>query len=594
MKRIGIYIRVSTEEQARIQDGSLVSQKNRLIEYIEFQNKRETNWGTLVDIYCDEGKSAKNMKGRPEFLLLLTDIKLGRIDLIMATELSRLNRNIKDFCEVWDLLKSHKASFVTLREQFDTTTASGEMMVFNLINYAQYERMQTSERIAANWLSRSKRGLFNGGTIPLGYDRNPKNKGELVVNQDEASAVQKIFATFLEKESLRKTQVALIEQGIFNKKFTNKHGIDRGGKIFTVDTLQSLLTNKTYLGLKDVKYKDGATETTKAVWPAIISEELFNKVQERLSKNKNRYKPETWKKYPFPLTELVQCGECSKSLGGKSGTGRTEKHFYYGHPQLKNPLAKTHEHQCQVKNVRAPRLEEIVIKSLKTLLSDSSLIAKWIEIYQAKTTSDLPELQAQNKKLEQEILTTSKRISNLVQRIADLPAEVPAEAFYEQIKQMTQKLNDLKLAKENLKTKEMDLRAQEIDQAGFTAKIQKVLENLEQAPKELQRPVFTNLVKFIEIPPTKIKMGLYAPVKEPLKATGTEGPLSTATVAADFGHKKSRLESQLLYLNSSTRVGSSTVGIGAVGRTRTCNPLVRSQVLYPLNYDCNRRAQHYQ
>jgi DNA invertase Pin-like site-specific DNA recombinase len=71
MKRIGIYIRVSTEEQARIQDGSLVSQRNRLIEYIDFQNKRESNWGILVDIYCDEGRSAKNMNGRPEFLRLL-------------------------------------------------------------------------------------------------------------------------------------------------------------------------------------------------------------------------------------------------------------------------------------------------------------------------------------------------------------------------------------------------------------------------------------------------------------------------------------------------------------------------------------------
>ncbi len=154
-----------------------------------------------------------------------------------------------------------------------------------------------------------------------------------------------------------------------------------------------------------------------------------------------------------------------------------------------------------------------------------------------------------------------------MQRIADIPAEVPADAFYEQIKQMTQKLNDLKLAKENLKTKELDLRAQEIDHAGFTAKIQQVLANLEQAPKELQRPVFTNLVKFIEIYPTKIKMGLYAPVKEPLRATGTEGTLSTAIVAADSGHKKSRLESQLLCLNSSTRAGSSTVGIGARGGT---------------------------
>ncbi|MBL7545413.1 MAG: recombinase family protein [Bdellovibrionaceae bacterium] len=115
MKRVGIYIRVSTEEQARIQEGSLVSQKNRLLDYVEFQNKRESNWGTLVDTYCDEGKSAKNMKGCPEFLRMLTDIKTGRIDLIVATELSRLNRNIKDFCEVWDLLKENKASFVTLR-----------------------------------------------------------------------------------------------------------------------------------------------------------------------------------------------------------------------------------------------------------------------------------------------------------------------------------------------------------------------------------------------------------------------------------------------------------------------------------------------
>ncbi len=228
---------------------------------------------------------------------------------------------------------------------------------------------------------------------------------------------------------------------------------------------------------------------------------------------------------------------------------------------------KDHEHQCQVKNVRAPRLEEIVIGSLKKLLNDPGLIAKWIEIYQSKTTSDLPELYVQTKKMDQEILTTSKRISNLVQRIADLPAEVPADAFYEQIKQMTQKLNDLKLAKETLKTKELDLRAQEIDQEGFTAKIQQVLVNLEQAPKELQRPVLTNLVKFIEIHPTKIKMGLYAPVNESLKATGTEGTPSTASVAADSGHKKSRLESQLFCLNSSTRAGSSTVGNGARGGT---------------------------
>jgi hypothetical protein len=243
----------------------------------------------------------------------------------------------------------------------------------------------------------------------------------------------------------------------------------------------------------------------------------------RLAKNKNRYKPESWKVYPFPLTELVQCGDCGKSLGGKSGTGRIKKHHYYGHPQIKNPFQKEKPHECQVKNVRAPRFEEIVMKSLRSLPSDPSLIEKWIAIYKSKSSNDLPDVQNQAKKLDQEIQTTSKRISNLVQRVSELPAEVPADAFYEQIKQMTAKLNELKLTKQKLMTKEMDLSGQDIDQGALKAKIERTLKNLENVPKENQRPIFTNLVKFIEIHPMKIKIGLYAPTIEQYKVTGTDG-----------------------------------------------------------------------
>ena len=184
MRRIGLYLRVSTEEQARIQDGSLVSQRRRLEEYVEGQNRREAGWGAIVDVYSDEGKSAKDMN-RPQFQRLIQDIKTGRISLVLTTELSRLSRSIKDFCEVWDFFKKSNASFITLRENFDTT-AAGEMMVFNMINFAQFERKQTAERISANWQSRAKRGLWNGGTIPLGFDRNPKNAGELIPNHEEA------------------------------------------------------------------------------------------------------------------------------------------------------------------------------------------------------------------------------------------------------------------------------------------------------------------------------------------------------------------------------------------------------------------------
>ena len=255
--------------------------------------------------------------------------------------------------------------------------------------------------------------------------------------------------------------------------------------------------------------------------------DVFLKVQERLAKNKNRYKPESWKVYPFPLTELIQCGECRKPLGGKSGTGRKEKHHYYGHAQIKNPFTKETVHQCQVKNVRAPRLEEIVTKSLRSLLNDPNLIEKWIEIYRSKTSKELPEVQNRTKQLDQEIQGLTKKINNLVQRVSELPPEVPAEPFYDQIKQLNQKLTEAKLVKEKLKTKEMDLYGQDIDQDGLKAKIERTLKNLEALPKEKQRPIFTNLVKFIEIHPMKIKIGMYAPTKEQYRATGTDGTPSS-------------------------------------------------------------------
>ncbi len=565
MKRCGVYIRVSTEEQARIVDGSLVSQKNRIVEYVEYQNKLKANWGHIVEFYCDEGRSAKDMN-RPEFRRMLADVQGGRVNLILATELSRLSRNIRDFCDIRDLLKKHQASFITLRESFDTTTASGEMMVFNLINYAQYERKQTAERISANWLSRAKRGLWNGGSIPLGYDRNPKNKGELLINDLESADVIKIFETFIEEGSVRKTQIRLIKEGIFNKKYTNKHGLDKGGNVFTVDTLQSLLTNPIYLGKREVAHVDGNRELVSAVWKPIIEEAFFNKVQERLHKNKNKYKPEDWKNHAFPLTELIQCSECGKAMGGKSGIGRKEKHFYYGHSQIKNPLAQELKPKCQVKNVRAYRLEEIVLKSLKQLLNEPGLIEKWIAIYKEKSISDWPEMQSRQKVMDTEIQTTAKKITNLVQRVSELPADLPADQFYEQIKQLNVKLADLKFAKEKLRSQSMQIMSEQINEDGLKDRIKQTINRLEISEPENQRPIFANLIKFIEIQPTKIKIGMYAPAKgaetpqdeetsSPFKATGTDG--------ISINLKK---EGSVIPFPQ-TRAGSSTVGIGARGGT---------------------------
>ncbi|MBI4924753.1 MAG: recombinase family protein [Bdellovibrio sp.] len=157
MRTVGLYIRVSTEEQAKIHEGSLVSQRHRLEEYVKARNLIDKNWGTIVATFVDEAKSGKNTN-RPQYQEMLRGVERGKINTILVTELSRLSRSMKDFCNLWDFLKAHNAQFLSLREQFDTTSAAGEMMMFSIMNFAQFERKQTSERVSANFKARATSG----------------------------------------------------------------------------------------------------------------------------------------------------------------------------------------------------------------------------------------------------------------------------------------------------------------------------------------------------------------------------------------------------------------------------------------------------
>ncbi len=556
MKRIGIYLRVSTEEQARIQDGSLVSQRQRLIEYVDGQNRRDANWGVIVDFYCDD-RSAKDMN-RPEFQRLLQDVKLGRINLILSTELSRLSRSLKDFCEVWDLFKKHDTGFVTLREQFDTTTAAGEMMVFNLMNFAQYERKQTAERISANWAARAKRGLWNGGSIPLGFDRNPKSPGELLPNEMEAKTVTEIFKTFLEVGSVRETCREMSRRGVFSKRYTNKHGIEKGGGHFTVPSLFRILTNSAYIGLREINKSKNEVEVVQASWLALVDEKLFEKVQKKLASNKNKYKPDEWKKYPYPLTERLVCGECGKKLGGKSAHGKNRKHHYYAHPRQLHSDGVSQHKRCRVETVRAERMEDILLKAIKNLLQTPGLIEKWLEVYATSNNSEIPALEGKTRTIEGEIEQKQQRVKSLVQRIADLPVEVPADGFYNQMKDWNQKILDLQHAKKELLAQTTRLKNGAIDKNGLIEKLKRIIVRLEETPTENRRPLYSNLIEFAEIHPTKIRVGLNAPTLPPsqYKATGTDSSTGNP--------KNSKFrDCEPRKLSLTTSGGSTTVTIGA-------------------------------
>jgi site-specific DNA recombinase len=551
MKKVALYIRVSTEEQARIQDGSLVSQRKRLEEFVEGQNRRQAGWGTVTGIYVDEGKSAKDMN-RPEFQRMLTDLRAGKINLILATELSRLSRSIKDFCEVWELFKECGASFITLREHFDTTTAAGEMMVFNLINFAQFERKQTSERISANFKSRAERGLWNGGVLPLGYDRDPENPGKLRVNSKEARTVKLIFETFLKTGNLRETCIKLNKMGLRTKEYVNRKGERQGGNHFTVQSLHHLLTNATFTGMREVGKRRGELTLVPAQWKPIIDKSAFQTARKRLEKNRRCFKPDEWKTYSYPLTGIAVCGECGRRLNGKSAHGKTQKHHYYDHPRTLAGNGTGHLHKCRIQRLRAQRVEEMVLASLKTLLADPVRIKEGVALHQKHSSQLAPLNLARLKTLRDESKLLEKREKNLIARIAELPQNVSATAFYTQLSEIQKQSAEKTKLKYELECPNTTQNTT-VTPDDVAVRIQRTLAVLEKAPKADQRAIFENVIQFAEFHATKLRLGVFA-------ATGTDGG------SAQSGPSRSGRSRGSKNLSI---VGSRTFGTGGESGIRT-------------------------
>lgn len=248
---IGCYSRVSTDEQANVIEGSLDNQRHRMTSYAEIRNLQEPSWGRIVEHFVDDGYSAKDTN-RPAYARMMKAINSGKINAVMVTELSRLSRNIPDFCDFHKMLESHSAKFFSIKEQFDSSTPPGKMMLYNMINLAQFEREQTSERVAINCHSRAQRGFLNGGPSILGYDKDPSKKATFIVNQKEADQVKRIFELFIEHRTLSRTIDAISAEGIKPKlRKIVKNRLANEGR-WTSDSLSFTLRNRAYIGIREV------------------------------------------------------------------------------------------------------------------------------------------------------------------------------------------------------------------------------------------------------------------------------------------------------------------------------------------------------
>lgn len=240
--RCAIYTQVSTDNGLDQEFNSLDAQREASSAYIRSQ--AHAGWVEVKTRYDDGGFSGGSTD-RPALQNLLEDIRARRIDVIVVYKVDRLTRSLADFAKLVELFDAHGVSFVSVTQQFNTTTSMGRLTLNVLLSFAQFEREVISEHIRDKIAASKKKGIWVGGSLPLGY---AMNDGKVAVVPEEADQVRRIFTRYLELGSAHALMRDLKERGVVSKRRLLKTGKVRGGVPFGRGALFYLLRNRFYIG----------------------------------------------------------------------------------------------------------------------------------------------------------------------------------------------------------------------------------------------------------------------------------------------------------------------------------------------------------
>ncbi|HEY4141367.1 MAG TPA: recombinase family protein, partial [Pseudolabrys sp.] len=274
--RCAIYTRVSTDAGLDQDFNSLDAQYESAQAYIKSQ--AHAGW-TLVRTRYDDGGFSGGSTDRPALQQLLADVKSHKVKIIVVYKVDRLTRSLADFAKLVELFDAHGVSFVSVTQQFNTTTSMGRLTLNVLLSFAQFEREVTSERIRDKIAASKRKGLWMGGVVPLGYYAKDR---KISVVEDEAKVVRHIFHRYLELGSLTLLLADLRTSGVRTKVRPLSTGRTIGGIPFTLGPLAHFLRNRFYVG--EVQFKG---EIFPGEQTAILDRQLFDAVQARLDQQRN-------------------------------------------------------------------------------------------------------------------------------------------------------------------------------------------------------------------------------------------------------------------------------------------------------------------
>src|ERR1700745_136278 len=278
-RRCAIYTRKSSEEGLEQEFNSLAAQREACEAYIRSQ--QHEGWVLARTRYDDGGFSGGNLE-RPAAQRLLSDIRAGRIDIVVVYKVDRLPRSRADFARLVELFDAQGVSFVSVTQQFNTTSSMGRLTLNVLLSFAQFEREVTGERIRDKIAASKKKGMWMGGNVPRGYDPNERT---LVINPAEAETVLRIFALYRELGCVRRVKEDLNATGIRTKRIRTANGAERGGTSFSRGHIYRLLSNPIYTG--HIAHKG---ELHPGQHAALIDDESWSAVRDQLAAHTSNHR----------------------------------------------------------------------------------------------------------------------------------------------------------------------------------------------------------------------------------------------------------------------------------------------------------------
>jgi len=358
--RCAIYTRKSHEEGLDQEFNSLDAQREAGEAFIASQ--RNEGWQCLRKRYDDGGFSGGTIE-RPAMADLIVDIQAGRIDCVVVYKVDRLSRSLLDFAKLINLFDQHDVCFVSVTQQFNTTTSMGRLTLNILLSFAQFEREIIGERIRDKKLATARQGKYIGGLPVLGLDITDK---KYVVNEPEAKLVRRIFRMHEKLESCRKVAVALNAEGIRTKQYVTKTGKERGGKPWTQRNVHALLTDRKYIG--QVVHKGNAYP---GEHKAIVATDLFERVQARLRANKTYTHKHQAQRFAL-LRRMMHCGHCGSLVQPSWAKNHGREYRYYTCAKK----IKTGYGKCPLPSLPAGEIEAAVVDQLRALLRHPDVIAR--------------------------------------------------------------------------------------------------------------------------------------------------------------------------------------------------------------------------